>query len=522
MKLSRFASAVLLGASSFTLALNAQTARPRGAAPTGARPAQAKPAQQPPAQQPAQQQKAAPAPATATPPAGALAVVNGQTITLADIPDANLRTAVTGIDNDLKEMRKQALDDMIGRVLLDNEAKKVGVTVDQLIEQQIRSKAPAPTEDEITQFYNANKDQMNGQPLKDVRPQITDYLRNQKTQQLGSEYVARLRAANPVTMGPDVNSPGLAPATALATVNGQKITAGELEERLKPFVYQLRMKVFEAEKNAVDAKINDILLAAEAKKRNVSPDDLIRADVTSKVTAPTDAEITKFYNDNKDRIQGDLPTLKPQIADFLQAQQASKLEYELAQRLRTGASIQTYLIPPEPPVQNISTDGGATKGNQAAPVTIVVFTDFQCPHCAATHPVLEKLQQSYGDKVRLVVRDFPLVQHADARKAAEAASAANAQGKFFEYADVLFKNQSALDVPSLKKYATEVGLDRAKFDAALDGGNYAGQVSKDIADGQFYAVDSTPAIFVNGVRVADVSEIGIRAAVDKALAKAGK
>jgi protein-disulfide isomerase len=98
-----------------------------------------------------------------------------------------------------------------------------------------------------------------------------------------------------------------------------------------------------------------------------------------------------------------------------------------------------------------------------AAVTIVEFTDFQCPACAAMHPVLEEVLKSYGNKVRFVVRDFPLNQHEWARKAAEAANAANAQGKFFEYIAVLFKNQKALDVPSLKKYASDLGLDRARL-----------------------------------------------------------
>jgi protein-disulfide isomerase len=172
-------------------------------------------------------------------------------------------------------------------------------------------------------------------------------------------------------------------------------------------------------------------------------------------------------------------------------------------------------------VQNISAEGGVVRGNAAAPVTVVVFTDFQCPYCAAAHPVIEQVTQSYGERVRLVVRDFPLPQHNNARKAAEAALAANAQGKFFEYVEILFKNQAALDVPTLKNYATQLGLDRAKFDGALDRGQFSAQVEKDIADGQFYGVDSTPAIFVNGVRLADISSAGIHAAIDRALTKNG-
>ena len=132
------------------------------------------------------------------------------------------------------------------------------------------------------------------------------------------------------------------------------------------------------------------------------------------------------------------------------------------------------------------------------------------------HPVLEEVLKSYGNKVRFVVRDFPLNMHEWARKAAEAANAANAQGKFFEYIAILFKNQKALDVPSLKKYATEVGLDRARFDAALDRGTYAAEVQKDVEDGEMYGVGSTPTIFINGLQLKILSAEGLRAAIDRA------
>jgi protein-disulfide isomerase len=132
------------------------------------------------------------------------------------------------------------------------------------------------------------------------------------------------------------------------------------------------------------------------------------------------------------------------------------------------------------------------------------------------HPVLDEVLKSYGDKVRFVVRDFPLNQHQNARKAAEAADAANAQGKFFEYIAILFQHQSALDVPSLKKYASDLGLDRAKFDAALDRGVYAAEVKHDMEDGEIYGVGSTPTIFINGVQLRTLSADGLREAIDKA------
>jgi len=119
--------------------------------------------------------------------------------------------------------------------------------------------------------------------------------------------------------------------------------------------------------------------------------------------------------------------------------------------------------------------------------------------------------------VRLVVRDFPLSQHADAPKAAEAAEAAREQGKYWEYIAVLFRNQSALEVNKLKQYATEVGLDRARFDAALDSSKFAEKVERDLLDGQRLGVNGTPAFYINGKRITDRSYEGLKATIEAAL-----
>jgi len=130
--------------------------------------------------------------------------------------------------------------------------------------------------------------------------------------------------------------------------------------------------------------------------------------------------------------------------------------------------------------------------------------------------------KSYGNKVRFVVRDYPLQQHEWAKKAAEAGNAAKAQGKFFEYAALLFQRQKALDVPSLKKYASELGLNRVRFDAELDKGIYASEVKHDLDDGEMYGINSTPSIFINGVLLKVLSPEGLREAIDRALAAAPK
>jgi protein-disulfide isomerase len=149
-----------------------------------------------------------------------------------------------------------------------------------------------------------------------------------------------------------------------------------------------------------------------------------------------------------------------------------------------------------------------------------MFTDFQCPACAGTHPVLKRVLAEYADKVRFVVRDFPLVQiHENAFQSAVAAGAAHAQGKFYEYTEVLYKNQTQLDAASLKKYAADLGLNIKQFEADLLNPKIADEIRKDIEDGKSYGIGGTPTVFVNGVKVRQLSPESFRRAIDKALRK---
>ncbi len=460
--------------------------------------------------------KAQPTPAPAP---GTLALVNGQPIMQADL-DPKVRAGIEGFDQEVAGMRRTALEDQIGTYLIEAEAKKRKVTLQQLLDAEVNSRVTPPTEAEIKAFFDANRAQLGTADFNSVRPQLAEYLRQQKVEKAVGELVNRLRLTTAVTMGADPNAINLTPTTVLATVGGRAITQGFLEERLKPYVYKRRMEIFGDELAALNYKIYETLLSDEAKRRNTTPEELFRTEVTAKVKPPTDADVTKFYEENKGRIQGDLASLREQISNFLLQQEQRRLVFELNQRLRSNAKLQVLLTEPEPPVQAISTDDDPARGEQNAPVTVVVFTDFQCPACAATHPIVEETLKAYGNRVRLVVRDFPLPQHTQARKAAEAAAASNAQGKFFEYINVLFKNQSALDVPSLKKYAADLGLNTARFNTALDSGEYAAEIEHDVEDGEQYGVDSTPSIFVNGVRLRDLTAEALRASIDRALARA--
>ena len=468
-----------------------------------------------------------PATPTATPapvvrptsPPSAIAIVNGQTITVADI-DPAAREEVDGLEAKITQAWRQVMDLQINTVLLAAEAKKRRVTSQQLYDAEIAKRVTDPTEAEIKQFIEANRDQLGDGDLQSIRPDVIAFLRGAREQSLTEEFVQKLRAANPVTTGADINAPNVAPGAVVATVAGQPVTAGILNERVKPIIYRLRLNTYGIEKAALDRTVDDLLLIAEANKRSVAPEEIVRSEITNKIHQPTEADVAKFYGDNKARINGDLASARNQIAGYLFEQERARLEHALSDRLRKGADIRVLFSEPEPPVQMISVDGEPSRGDVNAAVTIVEFTDFECPSCAAMQPVLEEVLKAYGNRVRFVVRNFPLSKHVHARKAAEAADAANAQGKFFEYTALLFKRQSALDVPSMKKYATEVGLDRGRFDAALDSGAFAAEVKHDLDDGEIYGINATPTIFVNGVMLNTLTAEALRAAIDKALSRA--
>lgn len=446
-----------------------------------------------------------------------LAVVNGQNVTTADI-DAKVRQDIDSLPSKIAEARRQVLELEINTLLLDIEAKKRRMTPQQLYDLEVTRKLTPPTAAEVDNFMRENADRIDQSNPVAAREDVTAFLLGEREAKVSAELVKRIRTSNPVVKGAEYNSDNIGANVVLATIGGRTITAGRLNERLKPIIYRLRLNTYLVQKPALDTTINDLLLLAEANKRNVGPEEIVRKEVSEKIKNPTDAEIEKFYNDNKAQIKNDLNPIRSQIASYLQEQDRNRLEKELNDRLRSGANIRLLISEPEPPVQIINVDDDPSRGEATAAVTIVEFTDFQCPACAAMHPVIEEALKTYGNKVRLVIRDYPLSMHANARKAAEAANAAHTQGKFFEYAALLFKRQSALDVPSLKKYATELGLNRARFDAELDSGKYAAEVKHDIDEGDIYGVDSTPAIFVNGVALRVFSSDGLKRAIEKALA----
>lgn len=186
-------------------------------------------------------------------------------------------------------------------------------------------------------------------------------------------------------------------------------------------------------------------------------------------------------------------------------------------------------VEPTPKTVTIDADDNPAKGPADAKVTIVEFSDFQCPYCGRfVQQTLPQILSNYGDKVRFVFMNFPLTSiHENAQKAAEAGECANEQGAFWQFHDIMFQNQSALTVDNLKSYAAQLNLDTAKFNECLDSGKMADAVAADMAVAEKAATDAgltrfgTPAFFINGNSLQGAQPYDVfKAAIDAALAAA--
>mgnify|MGYP001236359718 CR=1 FL=1 len=295
---------------------------------------------------------------------------------------------------------------------------------------------------------------------------------------------------------PAANSTGAA-TDKVATIGSRTITRGELETQVRAKLIEIDNQRYEALKDGLDEMIAEELVKQEAKDRGVTVDALEKTEVEDKVKAPSDEEVQKVYDENKAQLQGKtLEEVRPQIVQYIDGQRkqerlAAFIE-ELKKKHKTTIALKA-------PVIDVATAGRPERGGGAkAPITIIEFSDYQCPFCKRGEEGVNKVMQVYGDKVRLVYRNYPLPMHSMARPAAEAAACANAQGKFWEYHAKLFENQSTLSPDKFKEIAKEVGLDTAKFDECIAKKPYADKIDQDTADGNKVGVNGTPAFFING------------------------
>ncbi len=283
----------------------------------------------------------------------------------------------------------------------------------------------------------------------------------------------------------------------VARIGDQEITYAELDDKAASRLVRLRVQAWELRKQTLDEMIDTQLMEKEAETRGISIEDLIKAEITDKVVTPTDEEALAYFEANPPRGNVQFDRIKPRVIAFMERQQEQEIRADFIGGLREKAKVEVMLEPLRFDVDH--GENNPTYGDVAnAPIVIVEFSEFACPYCSRVNPTIDQIKETYGDKVALVFRDFPLPMHKDAPKAGEAGHCAQEQGKFWEMHDLLFENQRALKPDQLKGYAGELGLDQAAFDECLDSGRYAANIEADKAAGEKVGVSGTPAFFING------------------------
>lgn len=290
----------------------------------------------------------------------------------------------------------------------------------------------------------------------------------------------------------------------LATIGDEPITMADIRARVGDDLDQIETRYRRARHKLIDTTLQGILrdrvLLAEAEKQGKSVDQLIAAEAGGGTLEPTDVEIATWYQDNRTRVGArSLEQIRPQIADHLRSERRKEAMQTLEQRLNQERKVTVNLGPYRLSLNN---ERSPALGPANAPVTLVEFSDFQCPFCGRFFPTLKQLEQRFGDSLRVVYRQFPITNiHPNAFKAAEASLCAHEQGKFWQMHDLLFQEQNKLDVKDLRVKAGRLGLNQKKFDACLDSGRYVEQVQEDLREGNRIGVTGTPALFVNGVAI---------------------
>jgi protein-disulfide isomerase len=305
----------------------------------------------------------------------------------------------------------------------------------------------------------------------------------------------------------------------LAVVDGKPITEADIRaknaDQFKALDREYQQNVHQLLENSLDQAVQDRLLEAEAAARKVTKDQLL-AEI--KPAAVTDADVDAFYEQNKAQIPRPKDQVAAQIKTYLEQQGQQKSRSEYFKTLEAKYKVDYKL---EPIRVDVAATGPA-KGPANAPVTIVEFSDFQCPFCSRLTPTLAEVEKRYGDKVRVVFRQYPLPFHQNAQKAAEASLCAADQGKFWELHDAMFGNQSELGVDQLKAKAASLGLNADKFNKCLDSGEKASAIQADVKAGSAAGVSGTPAMFINGRFISGAVPIDqITTVIDDELRRAG-
>lgn len=286
----------------------------------------------------------------------------------------------------------------------------------------------------------------------------------------------------------------------VAKVSGTDLTLADLQQDQGGKLLQAEYQYYVNERKALDDLIDNRLLADEARKRNMSLDQLLETAVYKGVKDPTEDQLEVYYEGLD--VQQPYESVRQDVLQHIRELRRTKARAAYVAQLRRDAKINILL---QPPSAEVDVSKAYANGSPNAPVVLVEFADYECPYCQKVNPQIQQLKKEFGDNLTVIYKDFPLPMHHGSEKAAEASRCAGEQGKFWLYHDVLFYSKQ-LEVSELKEHARVLKLDTDRFDTCLDNGAETAAVKKDLEEAKGLGLTGTPSFFVNGHFFAGVQD----------------
>jgi len=286
-------------------------------------------------------------------------------------------------------------------------------------------------------------------------------------------------------------------ATPAATVGGTVITMQALDAAAANQLAKFRQQEYDIRAEVLTGMIQEQLITNEAAAQKVTTNDLVQTEIIAKAAKPTPEEVQQYYDKMKARMGGKtFDEVKGDIEKMLTGQKVAERKDQYLTELSAKYEVKMMLDPPRATVTLRST--APVTGPADAPVTIVEWSDYQCPFCKRAFPTVEQVLAEYKGKVRYSHLDYPLPFHQQAMPAALAVHCAGEQGKFWEYNNNLYSGTGDLSAADLTKRAADLGLDGAAFEACTASKKYESLIKTNFEDGGALGVTGTPAFFING------------------------
>lgn len=300
-----------------------------------------------------------------------------------------------------------------------------------------------------------------------------------------------------------------------AKVGDIEVSNAELNEGIAVEVFEHESKAFEVKFNKLRGLLLQKLMDKDPRKKNLSNDEFLSKYITKEVNI-SEKEIDAFIKDQNIPEEHINPQVREKIKNYLEMERKKEAVDKWLAEQTKKTPVEVYIQKPRRPTYPVEAGNSPSFGDKDAKVTIIEFSDFQCPFCSKGADLLKQIKQKYGKKVRVVFKNFPLPFHTHAEGAAVAGLCANEQSPehFWKLHDEMFANQeTGLDMEGLKKLGKKVGLKTDAYEKCLGENKYLAQVKADIEEGKKVDVKSTPTFFINGQVVNGAQPLGVFAEI---------